>query len=292
MNRTLIPTLCILVAIAPLQSAPAGVESYAVREATEFVFKKFGREALEQGAEVLSSKIGLLASRYGDNALSAFRKVGPKVSKLIDDAGEHAPVALRLLAGHGDDGVRLVAKPKQLGLVARLGDDAAESLLKHGEVAEPLLQTFGASAAKALPRISPQNARRMAMMAADGQLSKLGRSDELLGVVSHFGDVGAEFVWRNKAALAVGAGLTAFLASPEAFINGGNDLASIVSEGAVKPLATAAAGSTPWFAIATIMGLACGLIGGWKYWTWRSINRQTLASSGAPATPARDPHLS
>lgn len=237
----------------------AGVSSYAVRETAEFVCKKFGREALEEGADVLTRKIGVLASRYGDNALSAFRKVGPRVAGLADDAGEHAPLALRLLASHGDDAVRLVMRPKQLGLIARLGDDAAECLLKHGEAVEPLLHSLGTPAAQALRGVSSQNSRRLSMMLADGELAKLGHSHELLAVISKYGNSAAEFVWKNKGALAVGAGLTAFLTTPETFIHGGTELTSIVADAAVKPVVTAAAESMPWTGIGSIFGVVGGM---------------------------------
>ena len=73
--------------------------------------KNFGREAVEQGADVLACKIGSLASRYGENAITALRKVGPWDSRFADDAGAHAPVAFKHLAGHDDDAIRLVARP-------------------------------------------------------------------------------------------------------------------------------------------------------------------------------------
>ena len=291
MNRVIFIMTIVVLSMFAFCSVRADVSSYAVRETAEFVLKRFGKEALEEGAEGLSRKIGSLAARYGDNALLAFRKVGPRLSSLADDAGEHAPLAMRLLAGHGDDAIRLVARPKQLGLVARFGDDAAEALLKHGEAAEPLIHSLGNPAAKALKGISTQNGRRVSMMVADGELAKLGRSNELLAVISRYGDAGAEFVWKNKGALAVGAGLTAFLSTPETFINGGTELTSIVADTAIKPVVTTAAESTPWFAIASIAGLIGGLTAGWKLWEWHALSRKQLQSSGAPAKSARDPYL-
>ncbi len=292
MNRIILIMTIVVLSMFGFGSARADVSSTAVRETAEFLIKRFGKEALEEGAEGLSRKIGSLAARFGDTALLAFRKVGPRLSGLVDDAGEHAPLAMRLLASHGDDAIRLVARPKQLGLVARFGDDAAEALLKHGEAAEPLIHGLGNPAAKALKGISTQNGRRISMLAADGELAKLGRSDELLAVISRYGDAGAEFVWKNKGALAVGAGLTAFLSTPETFINGGTELTSIVAESAIKPVAAAAAESTPWFAIASIAGLIGGLTVGWKLWEWHEQSRKKSQSSGAPAMSARDPHLS
>lgn len=77
------------------------------------------------------------------------------------------------------------------------------------------------------------------MMLADGELVKIGRNEELLEVIAKYGDRAMAFVWSNKGALATTAGLAAFLANPEAFINGAKDITQIVGESAVKPLAQA-----------------------------------------------------
>jgi hypothetical protein len=52
------------------------------------------------------------------------------------------------------------------------------------------------------------------MLMADGELTKVGRAQELLGVVAKYGDPAMDFIWRNKGILAGGATLTAFLANP------------------------------------------------------------------------------
>lgn len=275
MKSAALVLMIILIATAGIETAMAGVTTHAIRETAEFVLKKFGVEAAEQGTELLSRRIGTLATRFGDDALTAFTKVGPKVSRLADDAADHAGVAVRLLARHGDDAVRLVVRPQQLSLVARLGDDAADVVLRHGDAVEPLLSSCGTAAANALSKVSTQNGRRLSMLFADGHLTKLGRTEELLAVISRFGDTGAEFLWRNKAGLTVGATLTAFLASPEAFIKGGADLAAIAADSVVKPVVTTAAEVFPWFTFLGLSGVCCGFV----FWIRRvpaSLNRVLL----------------
>ena len=86
-----------------------------------------------------------------------------------------------------------------------LGDDAAAALVRHKGVAEPLLETYGASAVKALASVSPQSGRRLAILSRSGDLAKIGRTEELMGVMSRFGDKACDFVYRNKGGLLVGA---------------------------------------------------------------------------------------
>lgn len=64
--------------------ASAGVKSEAAREVTEFVLKKFGKETVEEGAERFTVKVEALATRHGDDAIKAVRKVGPQAVKVIE----------------------------------------------------------------------------------------------------------------------------------------------------------------------------------------------------------------
>ena len=90
-------------------------------------------------------------------------------------------------------------------LVLRHGDGAAAVLAKHsGGIAEPVVEQFGAGAVRALEATAPQGGRRLAMMMADGDLAKIGRTEELLAVVAKYGDPAMDFIWRNKGSLAVG----------------------------------------------------------------------------------------
>src|SRR5581483_7151690 len=205
------------VALAALAAGPvhAGITSKAIQEAVEFAGKKFGREVAEEGAERLASKMMKLAATHGDDVVvAAFKKVGPRAGRIASEAGEHSGMALRLLAKHGDDALPIVAKATSLKAVTHFGDDAAKAIIKHGAVAEELVEKFAKGGAEALSRVTPQNGRRLAMLAAEGQLKP-----ELVSVVARYGDEACEFVWRNKGALATGAALTAFVAAPGEFLD-------------------------------------------------------------------------
>jgi hypothetical protein len=177
--------------------AYAGPTSTAVRETAEFVLKKFGKEAGEETVDTLSGKIASLAAQHGDEAVEAVRRVGPRAFRLAEDAGASATQAVKLLARAGDDAVWVVSRPRSLSLFAKYGDDAADAMIKHRQIAEPLLETYGASAARALKAVDGQGGRRLAMLFDEGNLARAGRGHELLGVVERFGDRALDFIWRN-----------------------------------------------------------------------------------------------
>ena len=241
-------------------SAEAGITSKVIQEALEFTTRKFGKEVAEEGAERLVTKMSSLATRHGDDVVAmAFKKVGPKAGKIVSEAGEQGDVALRLIARHGDDALPAAAKLSSLKLISSYGDDAADAIVRHGSVGESVVEQFAESGAKALAQVTPQNGRRLAMMAGQGELTV-----PVLEVVAKYGDRAAEFVWKNKGSLAVGAALTAFVAAPSDFIDGTVDLTTIVAENAVKPLAevpkiiaTEAARGMNW----TLFGIFTGIIG-------------------------------
>ena len=229
--RSALLVMGLMVATAPVR---AGVASKVIGEAIEFTAKKFGKEVAEEGVERMAGRMTQLAAKHGDEVVvGAFCKVGPRAGQIASQAGEHGGIALRLLAKHGDEAMSLAVSKKSLVSVALYGDDAATALVRHGTVGHTLVDGFGKSGVEALTRVSQQNGRRMAMLAADGALKP-----ELMSVIARHGDRACDFIWRNKGALAVGATLTVFLASPEEFIQGTADLAQTVGESAVKPLAT------------------------------------------------------
>jgi hypothetical protein len=132
----------------------------------------------------------------------------------------------------------VLARPKALQLFVKHGDDVAEALVKHPGIAEDAVEKFGIPAAKAMATVGPRNGRRIAMMAADGgDLIKIGRSDELLGVVGKFGNRAVDFIWKHKVELAAGATLIAFLENPEPYLSGARDLTKVVAENTVGPVA-------------------------------------------------------
>jgi len=189
------------------------------REAAEFVMKKFGKEATDIGLNTIIKKMEILTTKYGDDAVLAVRKVGPRAFRLVEEAGEHGLESVKLMGKFGDDSVWIISKKNRLAIFIKYGDDAAESMIKHKEIAETLLNSFGKSSASALKSVSSQNGRRLAMMADDGALKKIGKSDELLETIGKYGDKAMNFIWNNKGALTVSTTLTTFLLNPEPFLN-------------------------------------------------------------------------
>jgi hypothetical protein len=232
--RSLILTLATLALAVP--TAVADGKSKAAQEAAEYVLRKFGREATKDGASALARRIEQAALTHGDDVFKAVRRAGPRGLHWIEEAGAHSPQVARLLAIHGEQGVVYVAsRPQAMQLVLRHGEGAAAALVKSRGVALPALESLGEPAIRAFQAIgTPQNARRLAMMATEGgELAKIGRSAEVLAVIEKYGDKAMQFVWNHKGALAVGATLTAFLAEPEPFLNGARDITLAVA----KPLA-------------------------------------------------------
>lgn len=247
-----------------LACAQAGVGTTGVRETIEFVFKQFSHEAAEMGAETLTRRVTQLAARYGDTALIALRRSGPKIARLAEDSADPA-LAMRLLSRHGDDVARLVTKPAQLRLVADLGDEAAECLARHGDCVEPLLSALGPKAATALKGLSSQNARRLAICFADGELTKLGKSDDILRAVADGGDACVAWLWKHRTALTTTAVLTGFLVNPRPYLEAGTELTGIVAESAVQPVVSSVAGAFPWLLVSVVLS-AAGLA---AVWIWR-----------------------
>lgn len=245
-----------LLGICP--SARADLRTKAAREAAEYAMKKFGVEVAQEGTEALSRKIAAAAARHGDDAITAVRRVGPKALTLADEAGEQAPRALSLLSRHGDDAALWVLeRPNGLKLLSRYGDDAAEALIKHRGVAEPLIEGMGGPAVKALGSVGPQGGRRLAMMVDGGEIAAIGRTPALMDVIARHGEPAMDFIWKHKATLAGGATLTAFLANPEPFLNGTNQLVGTVAENAIKPAVQGTAravSSLIWAVLVLILG--------------------------------------
>jgi hypothetical protein len=247
-------------------SVQAQGKAAIAREIAEQMMKKFGKEVADEGVETLTRKIEAVIVKYGDEGAAAIKNVGPRSLQLIDEAGENGVDAVKLMAKYGDEAVWVVGKPGRLATFVKYGDDAAEAMMKHGEIAEPLIGKFGTSAASAMKSVSSQNARRISMLDEAGDLSKIGRTKELLDVVGKYGDAAMDFVWKNKGAMAIAATLTAFLSDPEPFINGTRDVAQTVGSTLVEPLAQEIGQATDWTRV--IMTLICiaAVFLAWRYW--------------------------
>jgi hypothetical protein len=219
--------------------ATADVKSLAARELADYVIEKLGIKGGEEAATELAARFEAAGAKYGEGAVDqAVRKVGPRAIALADGAGENGPRVMKLISQFGDDGVWIASQPERLSLFVKYGEPAAEAMIRHEGIAETVIESFGEPAADALVKIGPQAGRRLAIMAQEGELAQLGRTKQLLGTVSKYGDSAMNFIWKNKGALAVAAAMTAFLADPKPFVDGTKDIAQIAAENIGKPLAT------------------------------------------------------
>ncbi len=270
MTRTLVISLLLL--LTSYSTAQAGTKSQAAREAAEYLLQRFGKEVGEQSVETLTTKVSNYAAKYGDEAVDAIRKAGPRAFTLLDDAGDNAPDVLRLINRYGNDGVWVASRPNNLAIFVKHGDQAAEAMIKHPGVAAPVIEKFGQPAISAIQAVSTQNARRIAMMADDGSLAAAGKADEMLGVIGKYGDKAADFIYKHKGALAVTAVAAAFLADPQPFIDGTTDLAGIVVEPvnqAASEVGKGIAEGTNWTTVivsVAVMGVTLLVLCIWRPW--------------------------
>lgn len=246
MNRTYI---FVLVLVTIPCASMAGVKSKLAIETAEHLLGRFGKELGEESVETLAAKVGRYGLKYGDEAIECIRKTGPRAFVILDKAGENAPAVASLLSRYGSEAVWVASKPRNLAIFLRHGDDAARAMIKHPGLAEHVIEKMGQPAARAMQSVTSQNARRIAMMADDGTLFATGRSEELLTVISKYGDNAAAFIWKHKGALAVATLATAFVADPKVFLEGTQDLAEVALrpiDSAAKEIARGVAQGTQW----------------------------------------------
>lgn len=226
-------------------SAQGAGNGAALREAAEYVLKKFGREGTDETVGTLTAKLTKLSAQHGEEAVAAVQKVGPRAFRLIDNGGENAPQVIGLMNRFGNDAVWVASRPKSMAIFVRHGDDAAGAMIRHREIAEPVIERFGEPAVRALNAIDGRNGRRLAMLADDGSLAAGGRADDLLSVIGRHGNRAMDFIWRNKGGILVAASLSAFVHDPEPFIDGTRDLATAAASPA-QAAAQEAARSVSW----------------------------------------------
>jgi len=269
MWRVSIVTLILALVAGISIPVSASVRSEMARESAEYIMRKFGKEVGKDTVETLAEKLANIGLRHGDEAIVALRKIGPRGLQIIADAGEHAADVVRLMTQFGEEAAWVLSRPRGLAIFLRHGDDGVQILIKHHAVAEPLVERFGEAAVHAFSPLTPQNGRRLAMLADEGAVMQGSRASEVLDVVAKGGDKAMEFIWHNKGALAVTAGLTAFLAHPQIFIDGTKDLAEIVSRPATqvaKELGREIGRRTNWtVVIIAAIGLGTAYLGGQRW---------------------------
>ena len=256
----------VVMAIGGAREACAVVPAKVVTETVEFLVKRYGDDVVREGAETVTDQVTKVAAKYGDEGIAAVRKVGPKGITVIQEAGENGLGAVKLINRYGDDAVWVISKPKGMVIFVKYGDDGARALIKHKWIAEEVIEANGRSAIGALNAVGTREARQIAMLQKDGVIKAGKQGNELLDVVTKYGDKAMAFIWRNKGALAVTAGLGTFLANPEAYIDGGKEL---IVEGVSRPateMGKEVARNTNW----TVLGITgigvLGALAAWRAW--------------------------
>ncbi len=271
MNRQFGMLLVIAALLLP-NVAGAGVGNKVVRETAELLMRRGGKEVAEETVETLAKKMSALAARHGDDLVTAaFTKVGPRAGRIAGEAGEEsAGAVLRLLSRHGDDAMRVASRPKALRLLAKLGDDVAEPLIRHGEIGETLIKEAIRSRRQGRGtrgELSQQNVRRLAMLVQDQGEKVTPGLVKLFAKLGH-ADTLADYLWRNKGTIFFGAALATFVSSPEPFLNAAEtvttktlDSAETVAtetlHSAVTPIVSEAASQFPW-GVTIVIGLLVG----------------------------------
>lgn len=267
----LVTSLCITL---PPSHAVAQGKLGIAKEVVEQLAKKFSKEVSEEGVEKLTARVQSVLARTGDEGIEAIEKVGPRAVNLLESSGDEIAAAAKLLAKHGDEAIEVLDSPIRRGLLATLGDDAGEALVKHGVVAEKVLSTAGAPAARALTNLSSQNARRLVMLSDDAATAKLASNPDVMGVLTRYGDKAMDFIWRNKLALSTASVLAAFVANPEPFLDGTLQLAETgletISTNVAKPIAEKIGANTQWTLVLLFATLCAATL-----FAWRSLRKPT-----------------
>lgn len=215
--------------------AESGPTSTAIREAAEYVMKKFGRGPAGNTLDEVAESTAKVVAKHGDEALPFIRSSGHAGFKALAEAGDQAPDVIRLYARKGDEAVWIISEPKKLAIFLRHGDSAADALLRHPGIADDLVERFGLPAADALNSVSRPAAQRMGTAATEGLFTATPRSPELFSVLARHGDQAMDFIWRNKGALTATALLASFLNDPEPYFSGARTL---IVDPVVEPIVT------------------------------------------------------
>lgn len=262
---------------APLTQA--GAPSKAASELAQWITKKFGKQLTKESGELLAERVGAFVARHGDEGADVLRRVGPEALQIVERAGAHGDECIKLMVRHGDEALWIVRQPQRMAIFVKYGDNAARAMMRHGEIAEPLINRFGDDAAQALTQVNARNARRLAMMADGNVLHAIpSQSPRLLKVIQRYGDGAAEFIWKNKGALMVASSLAVFLDNPEPFLNGALRLSDTAIHSLAQPLAQAAAQHLPWEWLGLSLGALLGGIGVGLLRIYRSVTKAVPTS--------------
>ncbi len=220
-------------AILALASGEASAQSAAVRKAArelvEFLKTRFAREVAEEGASKLERRFVDVIDKYGDDAVKAAKRVGPRLA--LQTVSKHGKMGARIVARWGDDGARLLATdaPGAMKVLNLLEDEGIDLMIRR----------HGSRAAAQLPELAPA-------------IANTGRKRDVLAVMERYGDRACDFIWKHKGVIFGTAALAAFLANPEPFLRGARDIAKVPMSGIVA--------ATDWTAVFLVAAvLAAGL---------------------------------
>ena len=150
-------------------------------------------------------------------------------------------------------------------------------------VSGTVLDNLGVAGAKVLPKLSSSGAKKLADLSAD--LARSPHRGQWLELLGKFGDSAADFLWKNKGSVFVGATATAVVLRPDDFLKttgrvaetavttAGSQLGKPLLTGTLQhvagPVMTHAAAAFPWkttfFALLTIVSCT----GAWYWRQWR-----------------------
>ena len=187
MKRTLLALTLVMCGVTTSQAQIGRLAKEGVEAIGKRAFGRTAKEAVEEGAEAVVKRAGTTTAK---------------------EIGDETVKATAIRAGIS---------------AAKYTDHVAHAVSIHGgSITAPLVKTFGDDGAKAAVKLSSVNASRMAIIAED--LAATGKGTEWMRVLAAKGDVCADWVWKNKKALAVGTVATAFLANPDAFLQAGESV--------------------------------------------------------------------
>lgn len=140
-----------------------------------------------------------------------------------------------------------------------------------------LVAAYGDDATRAVAKLNPQSARRLAMLGDDIATSPHG--GKLMKLIAERGDGDKIMAWlyRNKATIIGGTLLASFVADPDAYLNAGEKVASNITQSAgkyiAKPMIESAV--TPiihWIGIGVGLTAFCGF--SYFVFNFRTVRKQ------------------
>ena len=165
-----------------------------------------------------------LSVLVGESDAQVIRKAGQALTrKIVGESAETAGQKTGQLVIRKSTS-ELAESTAQNGVRRAAGNSAASGVSRSGQ----LVVQYGDDAAKAMAKLSPQNSRRLVMMADD--IHATGQGNRLMKLIAERGDGDKimDFLWRNKATIVGGGLLATFVVNPDPFLSSAEAVASEV----------------------------------------------------------------